>query len=228
MDSERRRKLEEANPFDLLDRMANAGHEKDIERVEVTRPVATDEHGVTWVGSIGMSQTGLIIPDDISQNEWFDFYEVIRNVKKSLQYIIGDWFAFGNKNFEYSYEQIAALTGYKPSTVEMFASVCRNVPQLTRINSPHFTYSRAVALLPEHQQIQALEYAKEHGMSARQLFAYIRGVNPRQLGGRKRQKTRTNIVDRVAFNQLKNASEAKRLKVAQQLREMADQLERGQ
>jgi hypothetical protein len=222
---DRRRKLEQYDPFAIVDRMA--GVNQDHEIIEVPSPVHTDEHGVTWVGSIGMSAHGLIIPDTISQNEWFDFYNVIRNVRISLQYIVGDWFAYGRDNFDYSYEQIAALTGYKESTVETFASVCRSVPQLTRVNSPQFAYARAVAILSPEQQIQALQYAAQNHMSARELYAFIRRKKIAKTSQKNSTKTRRSIVDKVAFNQLLNASEEKRLKAAQQLREMAEALERG-
>ena len=248
MASDNRSKLEASDPFakrpsmfDLTDNMAEGGVEPlraepqiiervvEIEKVvEVAHPVMTDADGVTWVGNIGMSQTGLVIPQDITANEWVAFYSVISNIKQSIQFIIGDWFAYGADKFAYTYEEIAQATGYKTSTVETFASVCRNVPRLTRVNSLGFSHHRIVSTLAPAKQIEALNHAVENQLSARDLQEYLTEKKSRKTSSKKSPRIIYNVIDKKEFNRAKKADENERRKLAEQLRAMAEQLERGE
>ncbi len=248
MASDNRTKLDASNPFakrpsmfDLTDNMAQEDDDNlriepqviervvEIEKVvEVAYPVTTDADGVTWVGNIGMSQTGLVIPQDITNDEWVAFYSVISNVKQSIQFIIGDWFAYGADKFKHSYAQIAEATGYKESTVETFASVCRNVPRLTRVNSLGFSHHRVVSTLAPNRQIEALNHAVENQLSARDLQQYLTEKKSRKSGVKKAVKIVYNVIDKKEFNRAKKADENERRKLAEQLRAMAEQLERGE
>lgn len=173
---------------ELLNDDVEQSEQKTIERiVEVTRPVQTDTDGVTWVGNIGVTAMGLDLPEALTQEEWRSFLNAIQSVKQSYQFVIGDWFAAGKDLFNVSYEEIAALTGFKVKTVEIWASACRNVPKFTRVNFLTFAHHRAVAILPPERQLQALQYAFENGLSARQLDAEIRGKKPRLKSGKAKQ-----------------------------------------
>ncbi len=173
---------------ELLNDDVEQSEQKTIERiVEVTRPVQTDTDGVTWVGNIGVTAMGLDLPEALTQEEWRSFLNAIQSVKQSYQFVIGDWFAAGKDRFNVSYEEIAALTGFKVKTVEIWASACRNVPKFTRVNFLTFAHHRAVAILPPERQLQALQYAFENGLSARQLDAEIRGKKPRLKSGKAKQ-----------------------------------------
>ena len=173
---------------ELLNDDVEQSEQKTIERiVEVTRPVQTDTDGVTWVGNIGVTAMGLDLPEALTQEEWRSFLNAIQSVKQSYQFVIGDWFAAGKDRFNVSYEEIAALTGFKVKTVEIWASACRNVPKFTRVNFLTFAHHRAVAILPPERQLQALQYAFENGLSARQLDAEIRGKKLRLKSGKAKQ-----------------------------------------
>lgn len=193
--------------------------------VQITRPVATDEQGVTWVGNIGMSPMGLLMPEEVTQQEWYDFFDVIRNVKRSWQFIIGDWFAYGKDVFGYTYEQIATWTGYSSNSVEAFASTCRNVPRFTRVNLS-FAHHRAVAVLPPEKQVLALQEAIDNKWSSRDLKTAISGSKKRLKSGSKTKKSLPKVVNRKLFNQAKQADVETKKLIAAELRRMAEELER--
>lgn len=192
--------------------------------VEVTRPVVTDAQGVTWVGNIGVTSMGLDLPDALTKEEWRSFLNAIQSVKQSYQFVIGDWFAAGKDRFNVSYEEIAALTGFKVKTVEIWASACRNVPKFTRVNFLTFAHHRAVAVLPLERQLQALQYAFENGLSARQLADEIKGAKPRLKAGKRARRPKPQIVDKKAYNLVKKGDEETRREYAAMLRRMADEL----
>lgn len=192
--------------------------------VEVTRPVKTDADGVTWVGNIGVTSMGLDLPDTLTQAEWRSFLNAIQSVKQSYQFVIGDWFAAGKDRFNVSYEEIAALTGFKVKTVEIWASTCRNVPKFTRVNFLTFAHHRAVSTLPLESQLNKLQYAFENQLSARQLDAEIRGVKPRLKSGKSAKKQKPQIVDKKVYSRIRNSDEETRREYAAMLRRMADDL----
>lgn len=192
--------------------------------IEVTRPVVTDTDGVTWVGNIGVTSMGLDLPDALTKDEWRSFLNAIQSVKQSYQFVIGDWFAAGKDRFNVSYEEIAALTGFKVKTVEIWASACRNVPKFTRVNFLTFAHHRAVAVLPPERQLQALQYAFENGLSARQLADEIKGTKPRLKAGKKTKKVDLPVVDQKVFNRIKKSDEETRREYAAKLRKMANDL----
>lgn len=210
---------------ELLNDDVEQSEQKTIERiVEVTRPVQTDTDGVTWVGNIGVTAMGLDLPDALTQEEWRSFLNAIQSVKQSYQFVIGDWFAAGKDRFNVSYEEIAALTGFKVKTVEIWASACRNVPKFTRVNFLTFAHHRAVAVLPPERQLQALQYAFENSMSARQLADEIKGKKPRLNAGKQTKKTTLPIVDKKVYGRIKKSNEETRREYAAMLRRMADEL----
>lgn len=195
--------------------------------VEVVAPVVTDQAGITWVGNIGMSPTGLVIPDaGITMDEWSALFNVIRNIRTAWQFVVGDWIAYGNDHFEQSYEAIAELTGYKSETIESFASTCRNVPQFIRVNSLSFGHHRLVSALPLERQLEALQFAAQNELSVQEFRSLLRGGKRKRLSAGAQRKKRFHIIDRAEFNRAKNADENERRKLAQKLRQMADELYR--
>lgn len=199
-----------------------------IREIEVTAPVDTDASGVTWVGNVGLSSVGLVIPNSgISENEWTALFSVIANIRTSWQFIIGDWFAYGNTHFNFSYGEIAQATGYKESTVMAFASVCRNVPLLTRVKTLDFAHHRRVSRLPLDKQIEALNHAAENNLSVREFQAYLSGHKRKRLSSGRVRKSHYEIIDKNELRRLKNADQKEREKMAEKLRKIADDLVRG-
>jgi len=229
--ADHRNQVNDSDPFkglnigDLTGRMVD-DTPRIVERVvevEVPYPITIVETDITQIGNVGITPTGLIIPESgISKEEWAALFNILRDVRKSWQFMIGDWFAYGADNFAYSYEDIAKETGYKESTVKTFASVCRNVARLTRINLLDFAHHRAVSTLAPELQITALKYAEENHLSVRDFRAYL-GHHSAKKKGRKKGY---NLIDNYQLNRLRNATLDDRLKVAARLRQLADELER--
>jgi hypothetical protein len=207
--------------------------------VEVPTPVLWDEHGIGWVGNFGICGTGLYVnanAQHVSEQEWRDFFEVLRQIKTAYQFVVGDWAAFGLDALEKSYAEIAEMTGYAPTTIENWASVCRRVPQFMRINSLDFAHHQVVMSLPEAEQSRWLKFAAEYKLPYRELARRIAENDTTPPPPQQRQivTSATRFMRAVAPFESRalgiaaKASTSQRAEMAAHLRALADRIERGE
>lgn len=120
------------------------------------------------------SGDGLIVERDLDDADWRNILPEIKAVKSAYQLIIGDWMVYGFEHgYEVSYEAMAVMTGLNPQTIEVYTSICRNVPQLIRINPLTFSHYRLIAPLSEDERIPWIEFAVHRGLSFRALQKLI-------------------------------------------------------
>lgn len=120
------------------------------------------------------SGTGLDIRRELSVEAWRNILPEIKAMQTAYQLIIGDWMVYGfEQGYEQSYESMAELTGLKSQTVEVYASVCRNVPQLMRVNSLKFNHYRLVSKLPDDEKALWIQFAVHRQLPTRALEKLI-------------------------------------------------------
>lgn len=135
-------------------------------------PVDDDLFGVerTKERGYGYTDTGLVIERELTDEAWRGILPEIKALQTAYQLIIGDWMVYGfEQGYEVSYESMAALTGLKPQTIEVYTSVCRNVPQLMRINSLKFNHYRLVSKLPDDEKAVWIAFAAHRQLPTRAL-----------------------------------------------------------
>jgi hypothetical protein len=226
--------LDQLGGFDTSGaRAAKAATPQVIERiVEVEKPVEIFvtapaieqmERGIR-IGSFLVTSVGLEFADGLTEEEWIDFYKAVEGIKTSLNWILGDYFAYGQSAFHKTYDQMAAFTGLKSETIETYASICRNVPKLIRINSLSFGHHRLVAKFDEHAQIKWLEAAVDNKWSVGQMKRAIEGtVTPTlpPLADRKNKR----IISRI-WKAVENNGDGLTREDVQHLRRWLDEVER--
>lgn len=144
----------------------------------VTTPEAQTDRGYLY------TDTGLLIDRELSDSDWRGMLPEIQAIHSAYQFIVGDWAVYGvDHGYEESYEAVAALTGFKASTVEFYASICRNIPRLVRTNRLTFGHYQRIAPLPESDRAYWITYAVEHEVSIRELReAIAAGQLPAEAG----------------------------------------------
>lgn len=116
------------------------------------------------------TDTGLLIERDLTDSDWRGMLPEIKAIHSAYQFIVGDWAVYGvDHGFEDSYDAVAALTGFKQSTVEFYASICRSIPRLVRTNRLTFGHYQRIAPLPDDQRAYWITAAVDGGMSIREL-----------------------------------------------------------
>jgi hypothetical protein len=124
----------------------------------------------------------LTISQKCTRDEWMKIGEGLKLVEGSVQFWIGDWARFGEKNGYYTdsktYDDIEEKTGYDRSTIQTFKSVANSVPSLLRNKDLSFNHHKEVSSLSEEKQKQFLDRAAEEKLSVRELREEIRKDAP--------------------------------------------------
>jgi hypothetical protein len=116
------------------------------------------------------TDTGMDIRPDLSENDWRGYAPEVRVIGSASQLIVGDYANEGiNRGFVKGYAEIAELTGLEASTIEVYASICRSIPRLIRINRVYFGHYQLIAPLPEEDRERWIQFVAEHGLSVRDL-----------------------------------------------------------
>jgi len=119
-----------------------------------------------------LTTTGVDIPADTTEAQWTALGVMICKLGASVQWLIGDWLAFGDRRWGKTYEQVAELTGYEVQSLRDMVYVASKVS--VRTDKLSFAHHKVVAgLAPEDQQAW-LEWAMENGASSKMLLAAIR------------------------------------------------------
>jgi hypothetical protein len=138
--------------------------------------VASD--GTIQLGNFTLMPTGLHVQGNATIDEWRELGGILQRLDASIQWLIGDWMAYGERVWGQTYEQVAAETGYSYQTLRDYAWVARHVDLSTRIDKLSFSHHRLVAAQPPDEQRQWLEYAVENNLSLSQLRQAIEGKPP--------------------------------------------------
>lgn len=121
------------------------------------------------------TDTGLNINETWTEDAWRGMASDIRAIGMAYQFIVGDYTLYGLEHgFVKSYEDVAALTGLKSDTVEIFASISRSIPRLIRVNSLDFGHYRKIAPTPEDHRAEWIRLAVESNWSVRDLARAIK------------------------------------------------------
>jgi hypothetical protein len=126
-----------------------------------------------------ISKTSLILPANLSYEEWEDIGKRITGARASLRWWLGDWINFGEAAFGEIYAQALDETNYSYPALRNIAYTARNIPAAIRSENLSFAHHTVVAPL-EHQDKKAL---LDIAQRDRQTVAELREcVNNRVVG----------------------------------------------
>lgn len=148
----------------------------DAAMPQVERAIVARRGGVIEIGCFKVSAVGLEIDDRASEEEWLAFIEAVKRIHKSLQWIVGDWIAYGETFLGKTYEEMAQMTGlYNAGTLRQLAYVCRNTPMSIRIDTLSFAHHQAVMGLEQPARIEWLRHAADHHWGVARLREELQG-----------------------------------------------------
>lgn len=135
------------------------------------------EGGLT-IGGFTLTRTGLQIQAGVQVADYDKVGGIIVDLGKSIQWIIGDWLAFGiERKYGVTYERIAELVGYEVQTLRDLVYVCQNVQLSVRTDKLKFGHHKVVAPLAPHEQAEWLEKAAVGKWSISKLRDEIDAAN---------------------------------------------------
>lgn len=141
-----------------------------------------------------LRETELLIPDDTNEQDWVEIGVLLMRMQGTIQWLLGDWLVYGmtrekSGDWKGTYSRMQEIFGYELESLHTYASVCRQVPTLTRVKELSFSHHRAVTKFSENPDLQKkwLEKARENSWSAKELIAQIRASQKSQIVTKKRK-----------------------------------------
>jgi len=114
--------------------------------------LAVQDDGSLRVHDFQFSPTGLIAPEQVTQESWEQIGLLLFKLEGSIQFLIGDWLVYGTDLKYGDVDAIAQALGREPETLHQYAYVCRNVQLWIRIHNLSYAHHKLVAPLAEDEQ----------------------------------------------------------------------------
>lgn len=128
-------------------------------------------------GIRGFSSMGYVAPPDLCYEEWETAGEVIKRVDRFKNFAIGDWLNAGEWRFGEMYAQ--AMDEFGLGNYDKLSKckwVARSIPHANRRQDLTWSHHHSVASLTHDEQIEWLEYAVSHELTAQELTGAIKDM----------------------------------------------------
>lgn len=120
------------------------------------------------------SSTGLKIETGLEFQHWEQIGRALEIAHKGVQWWIGDWLAYGEREYKETYAQAVALTGLKITTLMNYAFVAKAVDTSRRREVVDFSTHADVAGLPAEDQEEILARAAHEDLPRREVRKAVR------------------------------------------------------
>lgn len=111
---------------------------------------------------------------DLDAREWAMAGRRIGAVGRSIQWLLGDWIAYGNEKFGERYARASKITGYDTQTLMNMVYVASRFPISRRRETLSWSHHETVAALGDEDQDHWLDLAAEHRWSVADLRMMLR------------------------------------------------------
>lgn len=172
----------------------------------VSDQIVAQDDGSFQYRNFRLTQTGLIIPSDITPEDYADIGRILLRLEGGIQWMIGDWLAFGDeKKWGETYQAVAEEFGYEIDTLYTYAWLSRKIRQELRRYELSFSHHRLVANMEPGEQSNWLNQAIEEGWSVKQLREAISQQTTPQIN--RPQSPLANRKNKQVFNKVWHALE---------------------
>lgn len=137
--------------------------------------ITTTASGEVQIGSFTLTPMGLTVADGATYEEWDHVGLILRQLERSIQWLLGDWCNYGDREWGEKYTAIAEATGYAEKTLREYAYVAANLS--IRVDKLSFKHHQIVAGMDAEEQRYWLNCAVDGGWSTAELRKAING-NP--------------------------------------------------
>lgn len=132
------------------------------------------QDGTLIVQGFQFSSTGLVAPEEITYENWEQIGELIFRLEGAIQWLIGDWLAYG-ADLQYGDVKLIAESLHRDEhTFYNYMAVCRSIESSRRRELVSFSHHYEVMGLSLQDQELALDYAEETGISLKKFRQWVR------------------------------------------------------
>lgn len=144
------------------------------------------------------TRTALTIERGMSFVHYQRLGEILDTIDGSIQFWIGDWIRYGEREYGEKYAQAIEATGYKEKTLRNLVFVAENVPMSRRRDNLSFAHHAEVASLSASQQVRWLTKAERENLTVRELRHGIEVGKAIRTSKKERQDLKEHIEFAVA------------------------------
>lgn len=128
----------------------------------------------TRFGAFKITPTGLEIGEGAQEKDWREAGEFIFQVESGLQWLIGDWLAYGDAVEWGNTDEIATNLGKEPQTLYNYTTVAKAIEFSRRRENVSFSHHGEVMGLTLEAQEYALSYVANNRMSQKDFRKWIK------------------------------------------------------
>lgn len=121
-----------------------------------------------WV-EVQTTEIGWLPQGDMPFEQWEQAGRRLLRVGRAVQFWIGDWILYGERNYGDTYRTAIDRTGYEYQTLANIVTVCREIESSRRREQLTFTHHAEVAPLEHGRQEELLDRAVTEGWSTAHL-----------------------------------------------------------
>ncbi|HEY0392510.1 MAG TPA: hypothetical protein VGC63_12435 [Solirubrobacterales bacterium] len=113
---------------------------------------------------------------ELDPHEWAAAGRRIGAVGRCIQWLLGDWIAYGNTKFGERYTRASKITGYDPQTLMNMVYVASRFSISRRRENLSWSHHEALASMDPSEQNRWLDEASEHRWSVLDLRMMLRAA----------------------------------------------------
>jgi hypothetical protein len=118
-------------------------------------------------------------PRELDAHEWAVAGRRIGAVGRCIQWLLGDWIAYGNARFGERYARAGKITGYDTQTLMNMVYVASRFPVSRRRENLSWSHHETLAGLEPEEQDRWLDQAGRHRWSVADLRMMVRASRSR-------------------------------------------------
>jgi hypothetical protein len=122
------------------------------------------------------TRVGLLMPDDLSIDEWASAGCKLSRIADSTSWCLGDWLAHGQLRYSGRYQRAAEEVGLDPQTLRNYAWLARKFSHDRRRPALSLQHHAETASLPVPEQDRWLDLAEKGRWSRNELRRRIRAA----------------------------------------------------
>jgi hypothetical protein len=126
---------------------------------------------------VHITKNGLTFNRDLSLEEWSNFGKKLKTIEGALQWWIGDWLNYGEKNYGEKYTEAMRVLDYEEKSLRNMSSVAKKIEMSRRRDNLSWSHHAEVAALDPKEQTKLLDLAEKEEVSVKELRAAVKQSN---------------------------------------------------
>lgn len=146
-------------------------------------PAAVDSTPSSTASRIPSKQVCWAPGSELDMGQWAEVGRRIGSVGRNIQWLLGDWIAYGNERFGERYARAAKITGYDTQTLMNMVYVATHFPASRRRENLSWSHHETLAGFDSDEQEHWLDQATERQWSVSDLRMMLRMERKKEREG---------------------------------------------